>query len=66
VQVRRLDYVKGYGWWAIVLECGHTAAVLHGATSPLGEQCMCHQCDARRRQEEHVDTIEQTPEVRDV
>lgn len=40
VAARRL-YAKGDGWWAIALACGHKAMVLHGAASPLGEDCWC-------------------------
>lgn len=34
-------YAKGYGWWHIVLECGHQADVLHGGGSPFGQQVAC-------------------------
>ncbi len=40
VSARRL-YEKGDGWWEIWLACGHGAAVLHGATSPLGAHAKC-------------------------
>jgi len=38
---------KGEGWWEIWLSCGHGAAVLHGAISPLGARVQCfHACEA--------------------
>jgi hypothetical protein len=39
---------QGEGWWHIVLDCGHAVKVLHGATSPLGEQAKCNPCDYPR------------------
>ena len=40
---------RGDGWWHIVFDCGHAMRVLHGATSPLGEEAQCCYCLPIRR-----------------
>ena len=43
ITARRL-WSKGDGWWEITLDCGHQAAVLHGALSPLNERYKRYKC----------------------
>lgn len=60
----RILPLKGAGWWAIALSCGHECMVLHGSKDPVGEQCQCHWCHPVKTETESPSPEVATPQER--